>query len=413
MGLRILMLAWEYPPRLVGGLARVVCAVSRELVRQGHEVHVITADCEGTDEHSMDQGVHVHRVKTQTGSKGGDLQTPDFLTWDARLNFGILQYAIKLQQEQPFDIVHAHDWLVADAGWVLKSFGLPMISTIHATEFGRNHQSIPNPNSQYIDEIEWRLIYESGHVIVNSKHMLNEVTSHFDAPAAKISVIPNGIEADRLKCDVDKAELRTKHGINDGPMILFVGRLVQEKGIQVLLDAAPTILAKHPNATFMVAGTGYFMDDLKAKVAQLGIDKNVRFFGHANDQSLPELYKMADICVVPSLYEPFGIVALEGMAASLPTVTSDNGGLVDIIRHMDNGLTTYAGDPKSLAWGLLQVLDNPELAAQVGKRAREHVLEHYTWEAITHRTVEAYFKVIEDARNRTTAATPPSAVPVG
>ena len=107
MGLRILMLAWEYPPRLVGGLARVVCAVSRELVRQGHEVHVITSNFEGTDEHSMDQGVHVHRVKTQTGPTGADMETPDFLTWDARLNFGILQYAIKLQLEQPFDIVHA------------------------------------------------------------------------------------------------------------------------------------------------------------------------------------------------------------------------------------------------------------------------------------------------------------------
>lgn len=398
MGLRILMLAWEYPPRLVGGLARVVCAVSRELVRQGHEVHVITSNFEGTDEHSMDQGVHVHRVKTQTGPNGADMETPDFLTWDARLNFGILQYAIKLQLEQPFDIVHAHDWLVADAGWVMKSFGVPMISTIHATEFGRNHQSIPNPSSKYIDDIEWRLIYESGHVIVNSKHMHREVVDHFHAPADKVSVIPNGIEPDRLKCDAGKFELREKHGVGDGPMILFVGRLVQEKGIQVLLQAAPRILEKHPDATIMIAGTGYFMDDLQRKVAELGIGNNVRFFGHADDKSLPELYKMADICVVPSLYEPFGIVALEGMAATLPTVTSDNGGLTDIIQHMENGLTTFAGDSESLAWGLLQVLDSPELAQKVGTRARAHVLEHYSWEAITTKTVAAYQDVIGNAK---------------
>jgi glycosyltransferase involved in cell wall biosynthesis len=148
----------------------------------------------------------------------------------------------------------------------------------------------------------------------------------------------------------------------------------------------------------MIAGTGYFMDDLQRKVAELGIGNNVRFFGHADDKSLPELYKMADICVVPSLYEPFGIVALEGMAATLPTVTSDNGGLTDIIQHMENGLTTFAGDSESLAWGLLQVLDSPELAQKVGTRARAHVLEHYSWEAITTKTVAAYQDVIGNAK---------------
>jgi len=405
------MLAWEYPPLLVGGLARVVCAISRELVQQGHEVHVITSNCDGTDEISMDQGVFVHRVKTQTGPDGKDMNTPDFLSRITRLNIGILQYAVKLQMEKPFDIVHAHDWLVADAGWVMKSFGVPMISTIHATEFGRNHQSIPNPNSQYIDDIEWRLIYESGHVIVNSKHMLNEVVDHFHAPTDKVSIVPNGIEPDRLRCSTSKAALREKHGVGDGPMLLFVGRLVQEKGIQVLLQAAPSILAKHPNATFMIAGTGYYEEDLKRQVGELGIGQNVRFFGHANDQSLPELYKMADICVVPSLYEPFGIVALEGMAASLPTVTSDNGGLVDIIRHMENGLTTFAGNVDSLAWGLLQVLDDPELAEKVGAQARAHVLEHYSWVSITAKTAALYHSVIEQAKTKAASGDSAEAAP--
>ncbi len=398
------MLAWEYPPRLVGGLARVVCAISRELASQGCEVHVVTADCEGTEEHSMDQGVHVHRVKTQTNSQGGDLQTPDFLTWTARLNVGIMQYAIKLHQEKPFDIVHAHDWLVMDAGWMMKSFGVPMISTIHATEFGRNKGQLSNANSLYIDEVEWRLIYESGQVIVNSKHMLGEVVDHFLVPAEKVVIIPNGIEPDRLRCDIDKATLREKHGYGDGPMMLFVGRLVHEKGIQFLLDAMPTVLKSHPTACLVIAGSGYYADDLKQRTAELGIDGHVHFFGHANDKSLPELYTMADAVVVPSLYEPFGIVALEGMAACVPTITSDNGGLVDIVEHMHNGLTTYAGDSNSLAWGILQVLDNPELAEGLKTRARAHVLEHYSWGAIAARTLQAYNEVIEADRART--ATP-------
>jgi glycogen synthase len=402
---RILMLAWEYPPRLVGGLARVVCAISRELAAQGHDVHVITADCEGTEEYSMDAGVHVHRVKTQTNSQGGELASQDnFLLWDSRLNLGILQYAIRLHQEKPFDVCHAHDWLVADAGWVMKSFGIPMISTIHATEFGRNKGELTNANSRFIDELEWRLIYESGQVIVNSKHMLREVVDHFHVSAEKVVIIPNGIEPDRLRCTVDKATLREKHGYGDGPMLLFVGRLVHEKGVQFLLDAIPTVIKSHPKATLVIAGTGYYAEELQRRVAELGIDGHVHFFGHANDKSLPELYTMADAVVVPSLYEPFGIVALEGMAACVPTITSDNGGLVDIVKHMHNGLTTYAGDSGSLAWAILQVLDNQELAEGLKTRARAHVLEHFSWTNIAARTLKAYDEVIEAARTRATAS---------
>lgn len=393
------MLAWEYPPRLVGGLARVVCAVSRQLVQQGCEVHVITAGYDEDPEYTLDEGVHVHRVRTQTGMDGRDLKTPDFLTWDARLNFGILQYAIRLHRERPFDIVHAHDWLVADAAWVMKSFGLPLISNIHATEFGRNHGSLPSESSRYIDTVEWRLIYESTQVIVNSRHMLTELTEHFRVPAQKVEIIPNGIDADRLESEYDESVLRAQHALPDGPVVLFVGRLVHEKGIQVLLQAAPSILASHPDATFVIAGTGYFEEELRATAGKLGVAERVRFFGQANDSDLSELYAMADALVVPSLYEPFGIVALEGMANRVPTITSDSGGLIDIVEHMSNGVTTFAGNPQSLAWGILQVLDNAELADQLSQRAREHVVSNYSWKAITARTLAAYHAVL--------AATPP------
>lgn len=394
MGLRVLMLAWEYPPRLVGGLARVVCAVSRQLVKQGCEVHVITAGYDGAQEYALDEGVHVHRAMTQTGTDGCELKTPDFLTWDARLNFGILQYAIKLHQEKPFDIVHAHDWLVADAAWVMKSFGLPLIANIHATEFGRNHGGLQNDSSRYIDTIEWRLIYESTRVIVNSRHMLTELTEHFHVPAEKVEIIPNGIDPDRLKSEYDESVLRQQHALGDGPVVLFVGRLVHEKGIQILLQAAPLILANHPDTTFLIAGTGYFEEELRRTADERGITERVRFFGQANDSDLSELYAMADALVVPSLYEPFGIVALEGMANRVPTITSDSGGLIDIIEHMCNGVTTFAGNPESLAWGVLQVLDNAELADQLSERAREHVVSNFSWEAITARTLQAYHAVV-------------------
>ncbi|HNB21632.1 MAG TPA: glycosyltransferase family 4 protein [Candidatus Melainabacteria bacterium] len=387
---RILMLSWEYPPRLIGGLGRVVCALSREMVAQGCEVHVITADHPGTEEYELDEGgVHVHRVKTQTGPDGVDWPTPNFITWDARLNFGILQYALKLHREQPFDIVHAHDWLVADAAWVLKSVGLPLVSTIHATEFGRNH-GIFTDDSRYIDTVEWRLIYESRLVIVNSSHMFDEVVDHFIVPPEKIITIPNGVFPDKLQSTDEPGALRAKHGVGDGPVLLFVGRLVREKGIQVLLEAAPTILESHPGATIVIAGAGYYEGELRALTETKGLGERVKFFGLANDADLSELYTIADVLVVPSLYEPFGIVALEGMAARVPTVTSDAGGLKDIVEHTKDGITTFAGDPSSLAWGILQILDNPELAKSIKAAARQKVLDQFTWTKIAERTLDFY-----------------------
>lgn len=394
MGLKVLMLAWEYPPRLVGGLARVVYAISKELASQGCEVHVVTADHPGTPEYIFEEGVHVHRVKNQTGPDGNEALTVDFINWISRLNFGILQHAIKLHQQSPFDVVHAHDWLVADAAWTMKSFGVPVVSTIHATEFGRNRGSLASQTSKVIDQVEWRLIQESAQVIVNSRHMLAEVKNHFGTPAEKVEIIPNGIDADRFKCQTSEEQLRAKHGIGDGPVTLFVGRLVEEKGIQVLLDAAPRILEQHPDATFVIAGSGYYQSALEQKASALGIAGSVRFFGHADDTALSELYTMADAVAVPSLYEPFGIVALEGMAAGVPTVTSDTGGLMDIIDHLNNGLTTYAGNPESVAWGLLQVLNNQEVAARIGKQGRAHVIEHYSWQTISSRTLALYQRAV-------------------
>ena len=158
---RVLMLAWEYPPRVIGGLSRVVCALSRELVESGMEVHVVTADHPGTREYDLDQGVHVHRVKSQTDP------TPDFLTWISRLNVGMLQYAIKLHRKHNFDVIHAHDWMVTDAAWVLKSgFDIPIVSTMHATEQGRMG-GIHTDMQRYVNQLEWRLTFESDRVIVN------------------------------------------------------------------------------------------------------------------------------------------------------------------------------------------------------------------------------------------------------
>jgi glycogen synthase len=407
---RVLMLSWEYPPRIIGGLARVVAELSKQLVKQGCEVHVVTADHPGAPEHQDDSGVFVHRVKTQTD------WTPDFLTWVKQLNFGLLQYAIELHRKTPFDVVHAHDWMVADAAWVMKKgFGVPLISTIHATEAGRMH-GLHNDLQRYISQVEWRLTFESWEVIVNSQHMLRELQNQFKMPPDKITIIPNGIDPDQFDFEFDPGPMRRQFASEHQKIVLFVGRMVREKGVQVLLQAAQSILAAVPGTQFLLVGTGYYLDELKALAGNLGIQHNVHFLGYVTDHDLLRLYKCADVVVIPSLYEPFGIVALEGMAAQVPVVTSDTGGLIDFVEHNQTGLTTYAGDIGSLSWGILEVLRNKGLADHLRGVAYDKVKHIYNWKVIAKRTMEVYERVLQQAAkigHDGVASTPPQPIPVG
>lgn len=391
MAKRVLMLAWEYPPRIIGGLARVVWALSKEIAAAGWEVHVVTADHPGAAEHEMDGLVHVHRVKTQTDP------CPDFMSWVNRLNFGLLQYAIQLHRKNPFDIVHAHDWMVTDAAWVMKSgFGVPVIATMHATEAGRM-TGVHTEQQHLIHQTEWRLTFESWEVIVNSQHMHAELQRLFGMPKDKIVVIPNGTDPEVFDYEFDPKPLRNRYAAPHEPIILFVGRLVQEKGVQVMLNSAPAVISQCPGAKFLIVGTGYHMEELRRQSMALGIDHHVRFLGYVSDNDLKDLYKIADVVCIPSLYEPFGIVALEGMAANVPVVTSDSGGLTDFVEHGVTGITTYAGDVGSLTWGLLEVLRNPELANALKKDAYEKVRHIYNWKVIAKRTLEVYEKVLVEA----------------
>jgi glycosyltransferase involved in cell wall biosynthesis len=140
------------------------------------------------------------------------------------------------------------------------------------------------------------------------------------------------------------------------------------------------------------------MDELKSSARRLGVDRNVRFLGYVSDEDLLKLYKISDIVCIPSHYEPFGIVALEGMAANVPVVVSDVGGLRDFVEHMETGITTYAGDAGSLAWGLLEIFRNPDLAEKLRKTAFSRVQNIYNWNSIAEKTYDVYRKVIENAK---------------
>lgn len=387
--MKILMLTWEYPPRIVGGIARVVHDLSHRLIKDGHEVTVVTYKEGNTPDFEDDKGVKVYRI-------GNYMINPNnFIDWIMQMNFNLVAKANEIiAKEGNFDVIHAHDWLVAYAAKTLKnSYGTPIVATIHATEAGRN-SGIHDETQRYINDTEWMLTYEASEVIVNSNYMKNELQRLFGLPFEKINVVPNGVNLNLYSGIERDYEFRRQYAADNEKIILFVGRLVYEKGIQHLIAAMPKILEKYHDSKLVIAGKGGMIDELKAQVNAMGISNKVYFTGYLNSKQVVKMYKCADVAVFPSTYEPFGIVALEGMLSGTPVVVSDVGGLNEIVQHGENGMKSYAGNPNSLADSIISLLYDPALCMKVAKNAKSKVKAEYNWQKIAQDTHFAYQKAI-------------------
>ncbi len=387
--MKILMLTWEYPPRIVGGIARVVHDLSHKLVKNGHDVTVVTYKEGDTPEFENDKGVKVYRVENYM------IKPNNFTDWIMQLNFTLTAKATQIINEQgKFDCIHAHDWLVAYSAKTLKdSFQIPIVSTIHATEAGRN-SGIHDDVQRYINDTEWLLTYESTEVIVNSNYMKCELQRLFGLPFEKINVIPNGININNFNGITKDYDFRRKYAMDNEKIILYIGRLVYEKGVQHLISAMPKIINGYNDTKLIIGGKGGMYDELREQAKNLGIENKVYFTGYLSSKEVQKMYKCADIAVFPSTYEPFGIVALEAMLAGVPTVVSDIGGLNEIVDHGINGMKSYAGNSNSIADSVLALLYNHQLCNNIVKKAKTKVKQEFNWNKIAQDTFFTYEKAI-------------------
>jgi glycogen(starch) synthase len=386
--LKVLMFTWEYPPRLIGGIAPHVYDLSRALAELGVEVVIVTCDFPGAPEREKAGNVEVHRVDSYKAP------TPDFASWTYTMNLNLQRYAAELlANEEPVDLIHAHDWLVAEAAVGLKHmFRIPMVATIHSTEYGRRN-GIHTDYQRMIHQTETWLSQEAWKIICCSDYMASHVHSVLGTPLEKIVTIPNGVDAEKFNQPFDREAFRRKYASPNERLVLYVGRMVYEKGPSILVEAATRVL-QSVNAKFVLVGEGYLRDPLAKKAWDEGLGVKVYFTGFLDDPEVKLLYQIADVCVVPSLYEPFGIVCLEAMAAGTPVVVSEVGGLSEIIQNDKNGVTIHPGDPNSLAWGILHVLNDKQLAERVATEALKRVKEVYSWNAIARKTQILYEDVI-------------------
>lgn len=385
------MFTWEYPPRIVGGIARVVEGLSKALTKQGIEVHVVTNEMPGSPMEQDDQGVFVHRVPI--GSPA-----PNFHTWVLLMNHFFAKRAGLLAKEYgPFDIVHAHDWLVLPASVETKNFfGCKLVSTLHSLEYKRAG-GVNSPEGRMIESFEWWLTYESSIVIVCSNSMKGDTKWKYNVPEDKIWVIPIGLDPSKFKnANPNKNEVRARYGIGGSDkVILFVGRLTHQKGCEFLIRAMPSV-AKYHGARLVVVGDGYMRGELEYIANTTGEGWRIKFTGFLSDSEVVDLMKSSDAMAIPSVYEPFGVVALEGMAARVPIVASDVDGLAEIIKHEYTGILVYPKDSSSISWGISRILSDPANTSRIVENASKELTKQYTWDAVASLTLESYMKALDE-----------------
>jgi len=383
--MKIALLSWESLHSIpVGGIAAHVTELGAALERRGHEVHVFTRMGHGQPHYQQIQGVHYHRCPF-------DLN-PNFVDEVNNMCRSFVHHVIATENfSGPFDVVHAHDWLAANALiWILQARRRRAILTVHSTEYGRCGNHFCNGQSERVRFQERAGIYWADRVIAVSCSLKHELQWLYQVPDWKTSVVYNGVNVHNYDGWLEPAQVKGRYGIGPtDPTVLFAGRMVYQKGPDLLVEAIPFILKYYSNAKFVFAGEGEMRRLAEHRVRQLGVAHATRFLGFQANGSLADLYKACDVVCVPSRNEPFGIVILESWSAGKPVVSTKNGGPEEFVWHNVNGLKVYA-HPDSIAWGLGTLFKDFEWARWMGRNGRVAAESAFSWDAIAEQTLAVY-----------------------
>jgi glycosyltransferase involved in cell wall biosynthesis len=408
--LRIGFFVWEYPPKLVGGLGTYAEYITHEFVDLGHDVTVFTLNPGDLKTREVLKGVEVHRPVIADASNVFPMfVTDDLRKWGTNIRFfnDIFIYnvlsATKFINElinkegYKFDIVCVHDWLSSIASIVVKNeTKIPVVFHVHSTEWGRSG----GQGSEVVFHFESATAQIADRIITVSHAMRDDLIRH-GWPEQKISVVWNGVDPERYnpdKCvqeDIEK--VRDKYDIkNDERMLFFLGRLTWVKGVRNLLQAMPLILKEYPKTKLVILGKGEEQKDVAETANRLGIkDKVICNFEFIPEEERILHYAAADVCIFPSVYEPFGIVSLEAMSMAKPIVVGAHG-VVGFREQVipsgpdQNGIHVNGEDSADIAWGVKEVLKDPEKAKKWGENGRKRVLQYFTWKKVAEQTLQIY-----------------------
>ncbi len=408
--MRIGFFVWEYPPKLVGGLGTYAEYLTREFIELGHDVTVFTINPGDLKTREVLKGVEIHRPMIADASNVFPIfVAADLQKWGTNIRFfnDILIYnvlsATKFVNEllrkegYKFDVTCVHDWLSSIAGIIVKNeTKIPVVFHVHSTEWGRSG----GLGSEVVSHFESATAQVADRIITVSHAMRQDLVQH-GWLEQKISVVWNGVDPERYnpkKCSPEGVEkIREKYDVKDNEkMLFFLGRLTWVKGVRNLLQAMPLILKEYPQTKLVILGKGEEQKDIVETADRLGIrDKVVCHFEFVPEDERILHYAAANICIFPSVYEPFGIVSLEAMAMEKPIVVGAHGvvGFREQVMPSgpdQNGIHVNGGNPVDIAWGVKQVLEDPERAKKWGEKGRKRVLQHFTWKKVAEQTLQIY-----------------------
>ncbi|MCZ4585750.1 MULTISPECIES: glycosyltransferase family 4 protein [Rhodococcus] len=390
--MKILIVSWEYPPVVVGGLGRHVHHLATELAAAGHEVVVLSRRPSGTDASTHPTVTHIEDgvlVVAVAEDPAHFVFGEDMLAWTLAMGHAMVRAGVALHKPgvgegwQP-DVVHAHDWLVAHPAIALAEFyDVPLVSTLHATEAGRHSGWVSGRINRQVHSVEWWLANESDALITCSASMQDEVTTLYGPQLPPTTVIRNGI-------DLTTWSFRERAPRSGPPKLLFVGRLEYEKGVQDAIAALPRIRRSHPGTTLSIAGEGTQFTWLYQQARTHRVARAVNFLGNLDHIELLGWLHGADAIVLPSRYEPFGIIALEAAASGTPLVASTAGGLGEAVVDGETGMSFQPGDVTGLTSAVREVLDDPAGAQQRAVAARDRLTADFDWNKVAEDTVHVY-----------------------
>lgn len=418
--MKMAVLVYEYPPKIVGGLGTYAAEITRKFVLLENDVTVFTMndDTGSLPTRELWRGIEIHRpLHVDVSDSLPDVIAEDIRKWGRGIHLfsKLLVYnyltASKMVNELVrsegflYDIVIAHDWLSAMGGIAIKrELDLPFVFHVHSTEKGRTMGN----GSEVVSNIELRAAQTADMIITVSYAMRDELIG-LGFPAEKIKVVYNGVDPQKYNQDQvsnEKVhEIRQKYGLKESDnMILFIGRLVWVKGVDKLIAAIPHVLQKVPNAKLVIVGLGDMREYLERIVQNLKLQDVVKFcFEFISEEERIAYYAACDVAVFPSVYEPFGIVALEAMSMSKPVVVGASGisGMREIVISSGQdqcGFHVNPNDPTDIAWGIVNSLQDSQRKFLLGQNGRKRVLQEFTWDAIAEKTSQLYNELLESKK---------------